>query len=178
LHDAANVFPIEEMERGETDVGHFLFAKNEALRPTGGMHAERKAMKSMNSRAAAGQMTEHSRSGANSFVGFMRPTCGQGRRNSCVLASIDLAAGDTRAVTKNLAYRLQQTSEKILFSVLDRRQERAAERRATESNEASRSVSRRHCYVLAQQRVCFLRHRVRQPFWTRNIAISDIWLLI
>jgi hypothetical protein len=31
LHAAANVFPIEEMERGETDVGHFLFAKNEAL---------------------------------------------------------------------------------------------------------------------------------------------------
>jgi hypothetical protein len=31
LHNAANVFPIEEMERGETDVGHFLFAKNEAL---------------------------------------------------------------------------------------------------------------------------------------------------
>jgi len=25
------VFLIEEMERGETDVGHFLFAKNEAL---------------------------------------------------------------------------------------------------------------------------------------------------
>jgi hypothetical protein len=25
------VFPIEEMERGETDVDHFLFAKNEAL---------------------------------------------------------------------------------------------------------------------------------------------------
>jgi hypothetical protein len=31
LHAAANVFPIEEMERRETDVGHFLFAKNEAL---------------------------------------------------------------------------------------------------------------------------------------------------
>ena len=31
LHAAANVFPIEEMERGETDVGHFLFAKNDAL---------------------------------------------------------------------------------------------------------------------------------------------------
>jgi hypothetical protein len=31
LHTAANVFPIEEMERGETDVRHFLFAKNEAL---------------------------------------------------------------------------------------------------------------------------------------------------
>jgi hypothetical protein len=27
----ANVFLIEQMERGETDVGHFLFAKNEAL---------------------------------------------------------------------------------------------------------------------------------------------------
>jgi hypothetical protein len=26
-----NVFPVEEMEGGETDVGHFLFAKNEAL---------------------------------------------------------------------------------------------------------------------------------------------------
>ncbi len=31
LHAAANAFPIEEMERRETDVGHFLFAKNEAL---------------------------------------------------------------------------------------------------------------------------------------------------
>jgi len=31
LHAAAKVFPIEEMERGQTDVGHFLFAKNEAL---------------------------------------------------------------------------------------------------------------------------------------------------
>jgi hypothetical protein len=31
LYAAANVFPIEEMERGETDVGHFLLAKNEAL---------------------------------------------------------------------------------------------------------------------------------------------------
>jgi hypothetical protein len=30
LH-AAHVFLVEEMERGETDVGHFLFAKNEAL---------------------------------------------------------------------------------------------------------------------------------------------------
>jgi hypothetical protein len=28
---AANIFPVEEMERGETDVGHFLFAKHEAL---------------------------------------------------------------------------------------------------------------------------------------------------
>jgi hypothetical protein len=28
---AASVFLIEEIERGETDVGHFLFAKNEAL---------------------------------------------------------------------------------------------------------------------------------------------------
>jgi hypothetical protein len=31
LHVAASVFLIEEIERGETDVGHFLFAKNEAL---------------------------------------------------------------------------------------------------------------------------------------------------
>jgi hypothetical protein len=31
LHAAAKVFPIEQMERGETDVGHFLFAKNEAV---------------------------------------------------------------------------------------------------------------------------------------------------
>ena len=28
---AANVFPVEEIERGEADVSHFLFAKNEAL---------------------------------------------------------------------------------------------------------------------------------------------------
>lgn len=28
---AANVFPIEQMEGGETDVRHFLFAENEAL---------------------------------------------------------------------------------------------------------------------------------------------------
>jgi hypothetical protein len=31
LHAAAKVFPVEEMERGQADVGHFLFAKNEAL---------------------------------------------------------------------------------------------------------------------------------------------------
>jgi autotransporter-associated beta strand protein len=31
LHAAANVFPIEDVERGETDVGHFLFAENKAL---------------------------------------------------------------------------------------------------------------------------------------------------
>jgi hypothetical protein len=31
LHVAVSDFLIEEMERGETDVGHFLFAKNEAL---------------------------------------------------------------------------------------------------------------------------------------------------
>jgi hypothetical protein len=31
LHAAGKVFPIEEMERGQTDVGHFLFAKNEEL---------------------------------------------------------------------------------------------------------------------------------------------------
>jgi hypothetical protein len=31
LHVAVRDFPIEEMERGEADVGHFLFAKNEAL---------------------------------------------------------------------------------------------------------------------------------------------------
>jgi hypothetical protein len=31
LYGIANIFPIEEMERGETDVLHFLFAKNEAL---------------------------------------------------------------------------------------------------------------------------------------------------
>jgi hypothetical protein len=31
LHAAAKVFPIEQMERGQTDVGHFLFVKNEAL---------------------------------------------------------------------------------------------------------------------------------------------------
>jgi hypothetical protein len=26
LHAAANVFPVEDVKRGETDVGHFLFA--------------------------------------------------------------------------------------------------------------------------------------------------------
>jgi hypothetical protein len=31
LHAAAKVFFIEEMERGQTDVGHFLLAKKEAL---------------------------------------------------------------------------------------------------------------------------------------------------
>jgi hypothetical protein len=31
LHAAAKVFSIEEIERGQTDVGHFLFAKKEAL---------------------------------------------------------------------------------------------------------------------------------------------------
>jgi len=31
FHVVARGFLIEEMERGETDVGHFLFAKNEAL---------------------------------------------------------------------------------------------------------------------------------------------------
>jgi hypothetical protein len=31
LQGAAKAFPIEKMERGETDVGHFFFAKNEAL---------------------------------------------------------------------------------------------------------------------------------------------------
>jgi hypothetical protein len=31
LHAAANVFLIEDIERGETDVDHFLFAENEAL---------------------------------------------------------------------------------------------------------------------------------------------------
>jgi hypothetical protein len=31
LEAGANVLFLEEMERGETDVGHFLFAKNEAL---------------------------------------------------------------------------------------------------------------------------------------------------
>jgi len=31
LHVAANDFLIEEMERGETDVRHFLFSQNEAL---------------------------------------------------------------------------------------------------------------------------------------------------
>jgi hypothetical protein len=31
LHAAANVFLIENIERGETDVGHFLLAQNEAL---------------------------------------------------------------------------------------------------------------------------------------------------
>jgi hypothetical protein len=31
LHVAAKVFVIEDMERGETNVGHFFFAKNEAL---------------------------------------------------------------------------------------------------------------------------------------------------
>jgi hypothetical protein len=30
-HAAAKVFSIEHMEGGQTDVGHFLFAKNEAL---------------------------------------------------------------------------------------------------------------------------------------------------
>jgi hypothetical protein len=28
---AANIFPVEEVERGEADVGHFLFAQNEAM---------------------------------------------------------------------------------------------------------------------------------------------------
>jgi uncharacterized protein DUF1214 len=31
LHVAASVFPIEDIERGERDIGHFLVAKNEAL---------------------------------------------------------------------------------------------------------------------------------------------------
>ena len=31
LHAATGVFLVEEVERGETDVGHFLFAKYEAL---------------------------------------------------------------------------------------------------------------------------------------------------
>jgi hypothetical protein len=31
LDRAADVFPVEEMEGGKTDVGHFLLAKDEAL---------------------------------------------------------------------------------------------------------------------------------------------------
>jgi len=31
LHPATEAIPIEEMERGQTDVGHFLFAENQAL---------------------------------------------------------------------------------------------------------------------------------------------------
>src|SRR6185437_1021949 len=31
LHGAADVLLVEEIERGETDVGHFLLAKHEAL---------------------------------------------------------------------------------------------------------------------------------------------------
>ena len=32
LHTAAaNIFPVEQIERGEADVGHFLFAENEAV---------------------------------------------------------------------------------------------------------------------------------------------------
>ena len=31
LDAAAQVFPVEQIERGETDVGHFLFAENQAL---------------------------------------------------------------------------------------------------------------------------------------------------
>jgi len=31
LHAAVRIFPIEEMERRESDVGHFLVAENEAL---------------------------------------------------------------------------------------------------------------------------------------------------
>jgi hypothetical protein len=31
LHLAANIFLIEEMERSEADVGHFLFVEDEAL---------------------------------------------------------------------------------------------------------------------------------------------------
>ena len=31
LHGGTKILPIEEIERGETDVGHFLFAKDEAL---------------------------------------------------------------------------------------------------------------------------------------------------
>jgi hypothetical protein len=31
LHATAKVFSIEEMKCGQTDVSHFLFAKNEAL---------------------------------------------------------------------------------------------------------------------------------------------------
>lgn len=31
LQAAADVFPVEDIKRGETDVGHFLFAQDEAL---------------------------------------------------------------------------------------------------------------------------------------------------
>jgi len=31
LHAATEAFPVEEMERGEAHVGHFLFAENEAV---------------------------------------------------------------------------------------------------------------------------------------------------
>jgi hypothetical protein len=31
LDGAADVFPVEQVEGGETDVGHFLLAKDEAL---------------------------------------------------------------------------------------------------------------------------------------------------
>lgn len=31
LHAAANIFSVEQIERGEADVGHLLFAKNEAM---------------------------------------------------------------------------------------------------------------------------------------------------
>ena len=31
LHAAADALLVEEMERGQADVGHFLFAKHEAL---------------------------------------------------------------------------------------------------------------------------------------------------
>jgi hypothetical protein len=31
LHAVASIFLVKKIERGETDVGHFLFVKNEAL---------------------------------------------------------------------------------------------------------------------------------------------------
>ena len=43
---------------------------------------------------------------------------GRSRRSSCVLASIDLVTRDARAVSKNLAYRLQQTCERSAAEVL------------------------------------------------------------
>jgi hypothetical protein len=78
LHAAAEIFPVEEVKRGETDVGHFLFAKNEALirrgivglRDIGGGH--RGCGRTTHQRKTQSGGTQHPHGGASGFALLLR----------------------------------------------------------------------------------------------------------
>jgi hypothetical protein len=123
LHAAgANVFPIEEMERGEVDVGHLFFAKNEAMVSQAIVGLRDIAARHCRCGGAAGERetqsgsTQHTDSGGFAFAFWRRSLLDPWHDRILQIETLDV--GSVRppsALRKSCRNRKRKISREFLF---------------------------------------------------------------